>query len=53
VTTKPETIIKQIEKSQKIPLIFENFHLGIVFKPEMIKETIEDYSKVKGLKLEI
>ena len=40
-------------KSQKIPLIFENFHLGIVFKPEMIKETIEDYSKVKGFKLEI
>lgn len=46
-------ITKEIpSKLHKIPLIYENFHLGIVFKPEAIVETILDYSRLNGLNLE-
>ncbi len=31
--------------TQQIPITQENFHLGLVFKPETIMEAIEDYAK--------
>jgi hypothetical protein len=35
-------------KKEKTPLIHENIHLGIVFKPETIMETIEDFLKKRS-----
>ena len=32
-------------KKEKIPLIYENIHLGIVLKPENIIETIKEIFK--------
>lgn len=36
-------------KGEKIPLIYENMHLGVVFKPETILETIKNFLKNRGL----
>ncbi len=36
------------EETEKVPVIEENFHLGIVFKPITIVETIEEFAKNVG-----
>lgn len=37
-------IVKEFSaRQEKIPLIYENMHLGVVFKPETIIETIKDF----------
>jgi hypothetical protein len=47
IETQSKTEGTEID-TKEVPVIQENFHLGIVFKPITILETIEEFAKNTG-----